>query len=146
MDCSLPGSSVHRISQARILVWATISFSRGSSWWDIKPMSHISAGRFFTTESPGKPMNEIQFSSVQLLSRVRLSTTSGPAARQASLSITNSRSSLMGLVSYKKRLQKDPLALPTMKGHKKKPLAMSQEEGFHQKATMLTPWSWTSSL
>ena len=43
----------------------------------------------------------------------------------------------MGLVSYKKRLQKDPLALPTMKGHKKKPLAMSQEEGPHKKATML---------
>ena len=31
MDCSLPGSSVHGISQARILQWAAISFSRGSS-------------------------------------------------------------------------------------------------------------------
>ena len=31
MDCSLPGSSVHEISQARILEWITISFSRGSS-------------------------------------------------------------------------------------------------------------------
>ena len=30
MDCSTPGSSVHRIFQARILV--VISFSRGSSW------------------------------------------------------------------------------------------------------------------
>ena len=30
-DCSLPGSSVHRISQARILEWVvTISFSRQS--------------------------------------------------------------------------------------------------------------------
>ena len=28
MDCSLPGSSVHVISQARILEWVTISFSR----------------------------------------------------------------------------------------------------------------------
>ena len=27
----LPGSSVHGISQARILEWVTISFSRGSS-------------------------------------------------------------------------------------------------------------------
>ena len=35
MDCSPPGSSVHRISQARILEWVAISFSRGSSWpWD----------------------------------------------------------------------------------------------------------------
>ena len=31
MDCSLPGSSVHGIFQARILEWAAISFSRGSS-------------------------------------------------------------------------------------------------------------------
>ena len=30
MDCSLPGSSVHGISQARILVWVAIPFSRGS--------------------------------------------------------------------------------------------------------------------
>ena len=31
MDCSLPGSSVHEISQARILEWVAISCSRGSS-------------------------------------------------------------------------------------------------------------------
>ena len=31
MDCSLPGSSVHGISQARILEWFAISYSRGSS-------------------------------------------------------------------------------------------------------------------
>ena len=31
MDCSPPGSSVHGISQAKILEWAAISFSRGSS-------------------------------------------------------------------------------------------------------------------
>ena len=37
---------------------------------------------------------EVQFSSVQLLSRVRLFVTSWTAARQASLSITNSRSIL----------------------------------------------------
>ena len=29
--CSLPGSSVHGILQARILEWAAIPFSRGSS-------------------------------------------------------------------------------------------------------------------
>ena len=32
MDCSQSGSSVHGISQAIILVWVAISFSRGSSW------------------------------------------------------------------------------------------------------------------
>ena len=31
MDYRLPGSSVHGISQARILEWVAISFSRGSS-------------------------------------------------------------------------------------------------------------------
>ena len=31
MDCSLTGSSVHGISQARILEWVSIPFSRASS-------------------------------------------------------------------------------------------------------------------
>ena len=31
VDCSLQGSSVHGILQARILEWVAISFSRGSS-------------------------------------------------------------------------------------------------------------------
>ena len=31
MDCSLPGSSVHGIFQARILEWVAISFSRRPS-------------------------------------------------------------------------------------------------------------------
>ena len=31
MDCSLPGSSVHGILQARTLEWVAFSFSRGSS-------------------------------------------------------------------------------------------------------------------
>ena len=32
MNCSMPGSSVHGISQARILEWVAIFFSRASSW------------------------------------------------------------------------------------------------------------------
>ena len=32
MDCNLLSSSVHGISQARIVGWVAISFSRGSSW------------------------------------------------------------------------------------------------------------------
>ena len=31
MDCSLPGSSIHGIFQARVLEWGAISFSRRSS-------------------------------------------------------------------------------------------------------------------
>ena len=35
MDCNPPGSSVHAISQGRILEWVVISFSKGSSRpWD----------------------------------------------------------------------------------------------------------------
>ena len=32
MGCSLPGSSVHGVLQARILEWVAISFSRGPYW------------------------------------------------------------------------------------------------------------------
>ena len=52
MDCSLPGSSVHGILQARILAWVAIFSSRGSSWprnWT--GVSCIARG-FFTTELP----------------------------------------------------------------------------------------------
>ena len=55
MDCSLPGSSVHGISQARTLEWIVISFFRVSSKpWDGTHLSCF-AGRFFTTEPGGKP-------------------------------------------------------------------------------------------
>ena len=48
MDCSLPGSSVHGIFQARILEWVAISFSRRSSRpRDWTRVSHI-VGRRFT--------------------------------------------------------------------------------------------------
>ena len=48
MDCSLPGSSVHWVFQARILEWVGISFSRRSSWlrdWTRVPLT---VGRRFT--------------------------------------------------------------------------------------------------
>ena len=54
-DCSLPGSWVHGILQARILEWVAISFFRGSfqprdqTW-----VSRITGG-FLTTAPPGKP-------------------------------------------------------------------------------------------
>ena len=48
MDYSPQGSSVHGISQARILEWVAISFSRGSSW--PRNWTYVSciARRFFT--------------------------------------------------------------------------------------------------
>ena len=55
VDRSPPGSSVHGISQARILGWVAIPFYRGS--FQPRDRFHVSciAGRFFTTEPPGKP-------------------------------------------------------------------------------------------
>ena len=48
MDCSLPGSSVQGILQARILEWVTIPFSRVSSWPRDQTSVSCTAGRFFT--------------------------------------------------------------------------------------------------
>ena len=66
MDCSLPDSSAHGIFQAKVLEWGAIAFSEDC----------------------------VQIRSDQSLSRVQLSATPWIAARQASLSITNSLSSL----------------------------------------------------
>ena len=58
VDYSLPGSSVHRIFQARILEWVVMPVSKGSSWpRDQIPLSCVSciAGGFFTSEPPGSP-------------------------------------------------------------------------------------------
>ena len=49
MDYCLPGSSVHRILQARILEWVAISFSRGSSRPRDWTWVSCIAGRFFTS-------------------------------------------------------------------------------------------------
>ena len=56
MDYSPPGSSVHGISQARILKWVAIFFSRVSSWPRDGRMCLLHWQMdFFTTESPSKP-------------------------------------------------------------------------------------------
>ena len=60
LDCSLPGSSVQGISQARILQWVAISFSRGSFNPEIEPLSASLAGGFFTTEPSGRPKSKIE--------------------------------------------------------------------------------------
>ena len=54
MDCSLPGSSLHGILQARIQEWIAMSSSRGSSNPRIKPMSctfPALADGFYTTSA-----------------------------------------------------------------------------------------------
>ena len=57
MYCSPPSSSVHGILQARILEWVVMPSSRGSFWLRDRTRDSCSsciAGRFFTTEPPGK--------------------------------------------------------------------------------------------
>ena len=48
MDCSPPGSAVHGILQARILVWVAIPVSRGSFQPRDQTWVSCIAGRFFT--------------------------------------------------------------------------------------------------
>ena len=58
MDCCPPGSSVHGISQARILECVAVCFSGDLPNPEAEPPSLVSpalAGRFFTTEPLGKP-------------------------------------------------------------------------------------------
>ena len=58
MDCSPPGSSVHRILQARILEWVDMLSSLGSS--QLRDRTHVSCLLHLQTGSlplgpPGKP-------------------------------------------------------------------------------------------
>ena len=55
MSCSPPGSSVHGISQARVLEWAAIPSSRDLPDPGTEPVSPALAGGFFAAEPPGKP-------------------------------------------------------------------------------------------
>ena len=62
MDCSLSGSSVHGIFQARVLEWVAISFSRASSRRRVEPESLSSPalpGGFFATVPPSLPITPI---------------------------------------------------------------------------------------
>ena len=58
MDCSLPVSFVHGISQARIVERVAISFSRGSSRPRDRTRLSCILGKRFTVWAPGKPKRE----------------------------------------------------------------------------------------
>ena len=112
IDGSPPGPLVPGILQARTLGWVAISFS--NAWkWKVKVKSLRRVWLFATPwtaahEAPPpmgfsrqeywsgvpSPFSSVQFTSVQSLSCVRLFAAPWIAACQASLSITNSRSSL----------------------------------------------------
>ena len=59
MDCSLPGSSVHGIPQARILEWVAIPFSRGSSLSRDQILGLLHYRETLPSEPPGKPLYSI---------------------------------------------------------------------------------------
>ena len=48
MDCSLPGSSVHGVFQARVLEWGAIAFSKRQTAWvqipTLKILSYVRLG------------------------------------------------------------------------------------------------------
>ena len=54
INCSPPGSSVHGISQVRILEWVAIPFTRGSSWPGIELWSPALQADSLPSEPPGK--------------------------------------------------------------------------------------------
>ena len=53
--CSPPGSSIHRTSQARVLEWAAIFFSRDLPYPGIEPTSLALQAVALPSEPPGKP-------------------------------------------------------------------------------------------
>ena len=55
IDCSPPGSSVHGISQARMLEWVAISFSRALSLPRNRIRVPCIGRQFFTIEPPAQP-------------------------------------------------------------------------------------------
>ena len=88
MDGSPPGSFFHGISQARILEWVSISFSRGSSW--PKDRTHVSCvscnGRWFLYQ-----LNHQGSCMLNRFIRVQIFATLWTIACQAPLSIGFSR-------------------------------------------------------
>ena len=66
MDCSLPGSSIHGIFQARVLEWVAIGFSRGSSRlrdWTRVPTLQADA---LPSKPPGKPLSAIYVPAIDI--------------------------------------------------------------------------------
>ena len=59
VDCSPPGSSVHRILQARILEWVAVPFFGDLPNSGIKPGSPTLQADPSPSEPPGKPLNQL---------------------------------------------------------------------------------------
>ena len=95
MDCSLPGSSVHGIFQARVLEWVAISFSRRSSWSRDQTQVSWIVGRCFTIWATRKSFWDIR---LPLIPLQRIST-----SRRQHVNKTYPRSLLQGSFKAHKR-------------------------------------------
>ena len=62
VDCSAPGFSVHRISQARIVEWVAISFSRRSRPWNGTPISFTGWQILYHMSHQGSLTNSVYMS------------------------------------------------------------------------------------
>ena len=113
MDCSLPGSSIHGILQARILEWVAVSSSRRSSQprdQTCSLMVPALASRSFTTKATWEAPYICVFVVVQLLSCGWLFVTPWTAAHRTSLSFIISRS-LLKLISIQSVVPSNHLIL-----------------------------------
>ena len=59
IDCSLPGSSVHGILQARILKWVAIPFSKGSSQARDRTQVSCTEADSLPTEPPERSLHSV---------------------------------------------------------------------------------------
>ena len=108
MDCSLPGSSVHGIFQARVLEWVAISFSRGSS--QVRDRTQVSriAGRCFTlwatrealTEHGSTPKNKTQFPLSQSLPSGSFLWVSSPFPSEGRQNENHNHGELISLITW----------------------------------------------
>ena len=53
MDCSLPGSSIHEVFQARVLEWGAIAFSHDQPRQHIKKQRHYFANKGLSSQGYG---------------------------------------------------------------------------------------------
>ena len=87
-DCSPPGSSVHGISQVRILEWVGISFSRGSSRPRDWTWVSCTVGGFFTIWATREAALKVLFY-IQLPSLLRLTLRSLGNSHKAGITLSS---------------------------------------------------------
>ena len=114
MDCSLPGSSVHWILQARILERVAISSSRGLSWPRNWTQVSCIAGQFFTTEPPGNAFR----SWIRHSTKVTQSVSGGPGIFPQGKEATVTRKGSNAFFWGKLKKKKNRCSVFTKKGKK----------------------------